>query len=213
MRKPTAPLTLLAVGMVAFVGRRAGAPIVNVQPMLASDRPNGFSGAVEGSSEIRTGNTQLSLVSGNGRIGYRSGPNFAFLLVRAEYGTRAGQVFLSRDLEHLRYRRHLAGPLELELFAQHDRDRFRRLDLRQLFGLGHRLTLLDEDEVNIAIGLAGMLEFERLAEGPQPDAGKESLAYRLSSYVTLGICRRPSLCSRRSPTRRTCASSRTPSFA
>ncbi len=156
--------------------------------MLASDKPSGLSGAVEGSSEIRTGNTQLSLVTGNGRIGYRSGPHFVFLLARAEYGLRAGQqVFLSRNLEHLRYRRHLAGPLELEVFAQHDRDRFRRLDLRQLFGLGHRLTLLDEEEVNLAVGLSGMLEFERLAEGPQPDSGRESLAYRLSSYLTVGI--------------------------
>ncbi len=156
--------------------------------MLASESKEGLSGAVEGSSEIRTGNTELSLVNGNGRIGYRSGADFAFLLLRAEYGLRSGQqVFLSRNLEHLRYRHHLAGPLELELFAQHDRDRFRRLALRQLFGLGHRLTLLDEEEVNLAVGLAGMLEFEQLSEGPQPDAGSEVLAYRISSYVTVGI--------------------------
>ena len=105
--------------------RGASAQIVNVQPLLAGDAGEGPSGAVEASGDWRGGNTDLLLVAGSVIGQYKGERHVVFLLARGEYGENAGERFVGKHLEHLRYRFSLIGPLQLEAFAQHDADEFR----------------------------------------------------------------------------------------
>lgn len=179
-------LGLLFAAGAALAPAEAAAQIVNVQPLIsADDQKEGFSFAIEGSGEIRRGNTNLLAISGGGVAQYRAGRHFGFILARGEFGTRNDVAFMNKDLEHARYRVNVAGPLAAEVFVQHDRDAFRRLSLRALGGLGPRLTLVRWKALNSAIGAAYMLEYERLAEGDEPDSGLGTLAHRLSSYFLL----------------------------
>jgi hypothetical protein len=170
-----------------LVALPAAAQIVNVQPLIASSQgaEDGVTFVAEGSADVRSGNTRLVSLSANGLCEVRRGRHLIFLLARGDFAEKSGDAFVSKDLEHLRYRITLTGPLEAETFVQHDRDAFRRLALRVLVGAGPRLHLQPFGGFEAAVGAAVMLEHERLGAGDEPDAGAENDDLRLSTYLFL----------------------------
>ncbi|WP_437314607.1 DUF481 domain-containing protein [Sorangium sp. So ce385] len=183
-----------AVLSIALLSSGAGAQIVNVQPVIAANGDkNGLAVAVEGSADVRTGNTRLVALAGGVIAGYRAGRHQVFAMARAEFSEEAGDPIVNKDLEHLRYRLTIAGPLEAEAFVQHDRDDFRRLALRALLGAGPRLRVTPFEGFEAAVGAALMLEHEQLAAGPEPDAGEQVTDARLSTYLLLATSVTPHL--------------------
>jgi hypothetical protein len=184
------PFTHLAVALAAasitLAGSPAAAQIVNVQPLIAAQQAvDGVTLIGEASADVRGGNTRLVALSSNALVEVRKGRHVIFLLARGDFAEKSGDPFVSKDLEHLRYRLAVTGPLELETFVQHDRDAFRRLALRVLGGAGPRLHLLPFGGFEAAIGAAVMVEHERLGGGDAPDAGAENDDLRLSTYLFL----------------------------
>jgi hypothetical protein len=180
--------SLLALAALLFPAR-ASAQIVNVQPLIGAQQDKAKEGpslAFEGSADVRRGNTSLVTLSGSAVGLYRTGRHLVFVLVRGDYGANNEEAFLSKDLEHARYRIDITGPLAGEIYAQHDRDDFRRLALRALGGVGPRLHFEWWDRLfSATFGASYMLEHELLVEGDQPDSGNATLAHRLSTYVVL----------------------------
>lgn len=177
---------LLALSLLAW-SPAASAQIVNVQSLIVDPAREGFGGAVDASLDLRTGNTDLLLVSASLLLRYRAGRHLIFGIGRQELGMESGARFLSRDFEHLRYRLSLEDWLEAETFVQHDRDEFRRVAWRFLWGLGPRFLLVTTDTMSLAVGSAYMLEIERLDRAPLPDSGERHLAHRSSSYVAFSL--------------------------
>jgi hypothetical protein len=178
----------ISVAAAAFLTPSgAAAQIVNVQPLISeSDQgKEGASLALEGTADVRRGNTSLLTLSGSVIGRYRTGRHLAFILARGEFGQSNDVPLASKDLEHVRYRVSVVGPLSAEAFVQHDRDAFRRLSLRALLGAGPRLQLVWWDGFEAALGASYMLEYEELARGDQPDAGANALDHRLSTYLIL----------------------------
>lgn len=176
----------LAAASLTLVALPAAAQIVNVQPLIAAQQDvDGITLVGEGSVDVRSGNTRLVALSASSFAEYRRGRHLFFLLARGDFAEKSGDPFVSKDLEHLRYRATLTGPLEAESFVQHDRDAFRRLALRVLVGAGPRLRLRPFGGFEAGIGAAVMLEHERLGGGDEPDAGAESDDFRLSTYLFL----------------------------
>jgi hypothetical protein len=175
-------LAFLLLSSTAF------AQIVNVQPLVAKHemRP-GFGIALEGAVDWRTGNVDLLLASGNLIARYRRGRHHLFLLGHAELGVKSGTRFLSKDLEHLRYRIAVVGPLDLETFVQHDRDEFRRVNLRVVWGGGPRLRIIMTRRIECAIAAAYLGEYEEIRQDMQPDAGSTRLMHRISTYGTVVV--------------------------
>ena len=179
--------TAFLVAASTLVASPAAAQIVNVQPLIAAQQgaTDGVTVVGEGSADVRSGNTRLVSLSASALGEVRSGRHLVFLLARGDFAEKSGDPFVSKDLEHLRYRITLTGPVEAETFVQHDRDAFRRLALRVLVGAGPRLHLQPFAGFEAAVGAAVMLEHERLGDGPEADAGAESDDVRLSTYLFL----------------------------
>ena len=176
----------LAAASITLAALPAAAQIVNVQPLIANQQSvDGVTLIGEAAADVRGGNTRLISLSGNGLVEVRKGRHLFFLLARGDFAARAGEPFVSKDLEHFRYRILTTGPLELEAFIQHDRDAFRRLSLRVLGGAGPRLHLRPFGGFEAAIGAALMVEHERLGGGDEPDAGDTNEDVRLSTYLFL----------------------------
>jgi hypothetical protein len=175
--------------LAALFPARASAQIVNVQPLIGAQQDQakeGFSLAFEGSADVRRGNTSLVQLSGSAVGLYRTGRHLVFVLVRGDYGENNEQAFLSKDLEHARYRMDITGPLAGEVYIQHDRDDFRRLALRALAGAGPRVHFAWWGLFTATFGASYMLEHERIGAGDYRDAGEDVVAHRLSTYAVLG---------------------------
>lgn len=176
-----------ALGLTLCAARMASAQIVNVQPLIMDPKREGLVVVADAALDVRTGNTQLLLVSGSLLARYRHGRHLVFALLRQEFGTEGGERFLSKDFEHLRYRLSFNDWLDLESFVQHDRDEFRRLSWRVVSGMGPRFFLVATEPFDLALGVAYMQELEKLDDAPFPDSGEQQLAHRLSSYVAFTL--------------------------
>lgn len=187
------PFLLLALLLLPLAAR---AQIVNVQALFDETAPQGLSAALEGSADWRTGSTDVLLLRGGAVGQYKVGSRALLGALRGEYGWAKGTVISSRLFEHLRYRQRVSDWLAAEAFAQHEFDRFRRLELRALLGAGPRFTLWPQQlqqpqaavqertyERQLVVGVALMAELERLQRDAQPDAGQRTLDARVSSYV------------------------------
>jgi hypothetical protein len=180
----TACLLVMAV-TVMTLARPAAAGIVNVQSILAADADEGFSGAVTASADWRTGNTELLVLSAAPIARLRVGKSLGIAIARGEFGKAANARIIGNTFAHLRFRRELHPRVLAEVFAQHEFDQFRRLNTRALAGLGPRVAIVDRGKLELAIGVAYMLEYEELRNDMEPDAGETDLQHRASSYLSL----------------------------
>lgn len=169
----------------------AAAQIVNVQPLLGTAESEGLGGEAAGSLDWKTGNIRMLVVGGRGTVRLTRGPSHVFLLMSGRYVSAGGKDFERHVMEHLRFRRDLAGWLGVEGFTQHEFNQFRRLRLRGLLGAGPRVSLQAGRALHAAMGTAYMLEHERLdwaldGQGALlDDAGERATNHRWSSYLSL----------------------------
>lgn len=181
MRRAAVVLALL------LASSAAEAQIFNVQPLLDKQSRDGFSAALEGAADWRTGNTNILLLTGNGVVQYRKQRHLVFVDVHSEYGLQGTNELVSKDLEHARYRYRVSRAIDVEAFVQHDADAFRRLAVRVVGGVGGRLRLVEGKHVTLAVAAAYMPDYERLSAGLFVDSRAQSLAHRLSSYAVIAV--------------------------
>jgi putative salt-induced outer membrane protein YdiY len=163
----------------------AAAQIINVQPLVAKhEMRKGLEVAVDASLDWRTGNVDLLLAAGNLIARYRNGRHHLFLLGHAEIGIKSGAQFISKDLEHLRYRVQVVRGLDLETFLQHDRDQFRRVALRVVWGAGPRLRIIMTRRIEVAVAVAYLGEYMQIRDDDLYDANSTRLMHRASTYAT-----------------------------
>jgi hypothetical protein len=174
----------LLVLTALLIASPAAADIVNVQGALAKQPEPGWSGTIGGSLDWRTGNTRLIQVGGNSTVLYRDGRFLGLVLLRGEIGEAEDVRFAEKAFAHLRGRVSIAGPWMWEAFAQDEYDAFRRLEARALAGTGPAVRLVNTAQLGAVLGVAYLLEYQRLDDAVAIDAGDTFLEHRLSSYLT-----------------------------
>lgn len=179
-------LTCAIVFMVVLgLAPRAFAQIVNVQSQI-KDIPDGFSGAIEGEGEWKTGSTKLIEGGAALRLAYRHEDDLLFGIVKGKYGklynTDPDTLIASRTFGHIRYRHTLSCWLIGEAFVQNETDRFRRLATRTLLGGGGRFILVENEKYDAYFGAAYMFEYEHLRDDKELDANQTQYNHRGSFY-------------------------------
>ena len=179
----------VAVAVMLAAGSEASADIVNVQSALTTEAEEGLTGSVTGSADWREGNsTRLTL--GLAPVArWRGGDHRVIGLIRGELFRANDGEFDRKTFEHLRYRYLFSDRLLAEVFVQHEFNEVRRLDLRALVGFGPKYQLVDADKLQVGVGVAYMLEYERLQGSwkidEDADVGeRDVLGHRISSYLT-----------------------------
>ncbi len=161
----------------------AAAQIVNVQALFDEDEAPGRSVSVDLGTDWRTGSTRLISLRGALLGQWRTKRHTWLGVIRGEYAFAANERIVSKLLEHVRYRNRFTERLSGEAFIQHEYDEFRRLHFRALLGAGPRVRVLTGKQATLVVGLALMLEHERIRRDSEPDAGQQRTDPRVSSYI------------------------------
>lgn len=161
----------------------ASAQIVNVQALFDENRGPGRSAAVDLGADWRTGSINLFSLRGALLGQWRTDNHTWMGVIRGEYAFAAEEVIVSKVMEHVRYRYRFTERLSGETFLQHEFDEFRRIQFRALLGVGPRLKVLTDKKATLVVGIAMMLEHERIRRDAEPDAGDFRTDPRLSSYI------------------------------
>lgn len=153
---------------------------VNTERLRRALDQDGVTASLDAAAAFATGNTDYLRVGLGGRVDGRLGQDRAFAVGRFDVSRADGASYLDRSFLHARYSHRLAPRLDLETFAQIERNRQQRLVARTLFGLGARVDVLDRDSAGLAVGLTPMFEHEEL----DAELGETSGVVRVSSYAS-----------------------------
>jgi hypothetical protein len=157
---------------------------VNVESLRRDLREVPARGSIAATFTGRAGNVE-SVEAGASALGAARVGRHTFLgSTQADYGRFERATTVSKTFVHLRYDYTLLSWLMAELFVQQQQDRFQRLLLRELAGTGPRFVLVDDARVRVAVGLAAMLEYERIRVAPGAPDDPDVLAGRFSGYAT-----------------------------
>ena len=184
---------LLTIALILTVSGASAAQIINVQPSLNVEEPNGITGEVAAEGSWKTGNSEWLRITGGLSTRYRQDRHHVYLMASGRYFSSADDSFDKQIAEHARYRFDLTEWLAPETYAQHEYNEFRRLLVRLLGGVGPRFTPYKSDIFYVAIGTSYMLEYERLNDVkddsgiPFVDASDSELNHRWSNYISWNL--------------------------
>jgi hypothetical protein len=183
------PLVCLAglVGLaVAFFPEAAHAQ-VNIERLRGDLKRKPVFLTLEGNLTGRTGNVESIVLGASLFAGGTYGKHLFFLKGQADYGRFENTTTVAKTFIHARYNYELSDRIAGELFAQAQRDDFRDLRLRNVYGAGPRFRLIHEDWLGVYIGTAYMLEYELLdvKEGAPDQA--ITWNHRWSNYASVSV--------------------------
>jgi hypothetical protein len=179
-----AALAALALACVSTASAQ-----VNVEPLREKLADEGIHATINGSITSYRGNTTGLELGATGLVAWRAAPHWAFLSTAAHYSHLGRAVQVANTFAHLRYGYEFRDAVAAEMFAQAESDRFRRLQLRLLFGIGPRLTLFNGEWVRLFYGLSYMYEHDVVTGGVVPVRPAD--AHRLSNYASAVLVLEP----------------------
>jgi putative salt-induced outer membrane protein YdiY len=183
MRRRRTIFTLAAALFAAGLAARPASAQVNTEALRRDVKTSPVFGSVDGNFTGRAGNVTGVIAGAGVFAGYHSGDHLAFVRAQGDYTEFDSVVKVAKAFAHARYNYALLGPFTAEVFTQAQRDRFIRLELRNLYGAGLRTALVEERSFEAFLGTAYMFEYEiegRRLRDPEP---AKVTAHRASIYL------------------------------
>lgn len=154
--------------------------ILNTLDVFGEPEP-GWHGGVRAAASISGGNTEVLSLRGGARLQWQGDRNRWRLLASATRKTSRGEEIAEDSVVHLRHNRRLQPWVSTLAFVQRQNNPFQRLRSRFLVGAGARFDVLRADQASGSVGIAHMVEVERIEGTPGHDTDQ-----RLSSFFVLG---------------------------
>ena len=164
---------------------------VNVEGLRKQLTKEGVHGTLSGSITSYQGNTLGTELGSAMLIGYRTGRELVYFNMNANYAHLGGNVQVANAFVHFRYNHALNDWLAAEVFTQAESDRFRRLQLRTLVGVGARFTLADSELFALYYGASYMYEHLSLNASISDSLVRPAQVHRMNNYAALLIVLEP----------------------
>ena len=170
MKPAAAHRSLLIATLILVVAPTSAGAQVNTENLRKRIKTVGYSVIVEGSLTGDVGNSEGISVGGGLGGGWAEGPHLAFAYARFDYTKYAGVTSVDKSFAHARYNYEFEPWLWGEVFAQAESDKFQRLTLRSLVGVGPRVRV-----AHVAV-YDGPNEEARLPAAANPSAAAQKAA-------------------------------------
>ena len=136
---------------------------VNAEALRTTLKANPKFLSLEGALVGHAGNTQTLTFSGSAFAGIHYGHSVFFAKASADYGQAMQVTNVARWMNHARYNYEFSERFALEIFAQVQHDRFRRIEVRDLYGAGVRYGIYTDKDNDIFLGTTYMFEHEAVS--------------------------------------------------
>jgi len=190
IRKMTLGKSILYLLPLLFIFTApVSAQIVNIAPNLALEDSNGLKLELKTSVDTKSGNTESRSLTAEMAGRFRRDRDHLLFLNTGAYNSVNGAANDKAVMEHLRYRYDLRKSLASEVYVQHEYNKFRRLNVRALAGLGVRMILFRKQNLMLSCSPSCMIEYEKLDSAvdetgnPLLDSGLAKTNHRLSNNL------------------------------
>jgi hypothetical protein len=178
-----------ALAALALISAAAPARAqVNTEALRADIGARMFFLAAQASFTGHVGNVNGAVGSASLFAGVNAGDHLVFTKLTGDYAEFSGAATVSKAFAHLRYNYRILPWLFSEVFAQVEENKFLRLALRQVDGVGARFGIVQRPEVELYYGTAWMLDYEKLSDEPflfGTFVGPHWFAQRWSNYAAV----------------------------
>ena len=158
---------------------------VNTEPLRRKLKIiKGWAFTVQGSLDAREGNTQGIDVSTGGGIGFAKARHLAFIFGSAEYARYNNTESIDNSFLHARYNYEVLDWLWGEAYVQLQSDKFQRILLRDLVGLGPRFGLYQSPSFDVYLGTGWMVEHDAINAIPGSGDRTDFYAHRWNNYIS-----------------------------
>lgn len=142
--------------------------IMNIET-LRSQNGEGFQGGINLNFLGEKGNSDKFTSNLRSLNAYIKNRHEVLILTNYTYGESFATKDTHKGSAHLRYTFRLHPLFNSEFFTQAEFDEFRRLDFRQISGIGLRSPILKNDSYSLAVGYGGFYEYEVYNETPNEE--------------------------------------------
>lgn len=153
-----------------------------MEPLRQQVTARKFGVRINASTTTYAGNTQGVIFGGAALMGGRTQRNFGYLDLSGDYTRLSGVVSVAKWFAHLRHNFQINPDLWWEEYAQLESDRFRRVTLRELVGMGPRVRAIHHPLFELFFGSSYMVENSKL-DSIDADPEGEGTFERWSNYV------------------------------
>ncbi|MDA3865065.1 MAG: DUF481 domain-containing protein [Deltaproteobacteria bacterium] len=179
---------IICLLFISFSGKSFG-QIINVQSYMFQKHKNGVNLQLSGAGTYKRGNVDYQKLIFEGIFTYKI-KNHKFLLFGGyNYAEKSGESFFYNYKEHGRYRYKFNKLLYLEVFAQHEHNKFKRLTLRALIGAGPSISVELSNKLNFIFGTSFMSTYLKYSESDSENDYSDSGEYynynRINTYLML----------------------------
>lgn len=163
-----------SIAFVVFACLALPAPAraqVNTEPFRKRIKSRGYSFFLQGTFDGHTGNTEGVTADGLAGLGFAGGRHLAFAFASVDYSKLNEVIGVDKSFAHARYDYAIGRFVSWEAFVQTQSDVFQLIKIRDLIGTGPRLTLYDDGQFGLFLGVGAMWEHDVYDVAPGgPDA-------------------------------------------
>ena len=176
-------MKLALIVLILFLSNSIQAGIINTLPEIpkSDDKPL-IKTRLSASIDWEQGNNNELDIEAAGFMLLQKKLWSVYFVTSASKSVSNGVLGSLDTMNHLRGRFFLLEPFALEIFAQHEYDRFRKLDTRALIGAGPTFKILSSEFLNIMSGMSMMMEYIKPSDNLD-----EEINARWTSYLQLEL--------------------------
>jgi len=189
-----------AAGVAVMVAEAEALAQVNAETLQQNLFKPGVGAFLSSTITLAQGNVELVDVGATGRLQYQTlyppaegaagegTPPYlrhrVLVQGNGHYADSQGHPFLSQSYLHTRWTAMWHPRVGSEIFAQHQYNRFFRLERRSLLGAGVRVEIVHTEPFLWWGGSGYMLEYEKINVQPGAPDQRETVNHRWTTYVT-----------------------------
>lgn len=157
---------------------------VNIEKLRAKTNDTvSFGGEVNLSLQYDKGNNDYQRINSFGLFQIDLDSSYVLIFYNLEYGLDERDPFSDLGLLHYRHIFPLTAKRQLEYFMQINYDADLLLQLRTVYGLSYRYTIIPKEKYKISAGIGSMVEYEKLNVTTEDHHRARNLDFRINSYL------------------------------
>lgn len=170
----------------------AQAQVINVETMRKKTDSAKWTGSVSVDASLLKNKNNIFKIATKADIQYNNKQELWLFVNDLKFEKAAGNSFVNKGTQHLRYNYKVSQKVKMEGFAQAQYDAVSEIDFRGLIGAGPRIKLSRNEDYRFYLGTLVMYEYEQISEVEDYKVHKDvrgSMYFSFSLYPTetLGI--------------------------
>ena len=167
-----------------FIYGYSNAQVINVETLRKKTDSAKWTGSLSLDASLIKNKNSIFKIATKADIQFNNKKELWLFVNDLKFEKAAGESFVNKGAQHLRYNYKITEFIKMEAFAQAQYDAISEIDFRGLIGLGPRFKLSSNRDYRFYLGTLVMYEYEKASEIEENRIHKD---LRASTYLSFSI--------------------------